>query len=98
VQTLAALLSGIVGGQSTPLPPIATKGPDGRKPESRVQRVARGLDHARILEERSFLPSAERFLTPLAFETLVLVRDGSVGGRGGAALMIHVLEKGRALP
>jgi hypothetical protein len=31
-------------------------------------------------------------------ETLVLVMDGSVVGRGCAALMIHVIDKGRALP
>jgi hypothetical protein len=45
VQTLAALMSGIVGGKSTQLPHIATKVPDGSKPESRVKRFARWLDH-----------------------------------------------------
>ena len=34
VPTLAALISGIVGGKSTQLPHIATKVPDGSKPES----------------------------------------------------------------
>ena len=38
--TLAALISGIVGGKSTQLPHIATKVPDGTKPESRVKRLA----------------------------------------------------------
>src|SRR6516165_1257706 len=52
VQTLAALISGIVGSKSTQLPAIATKVPDGTKPV----------------------------------------------GRGCAALMIHVIYKGRALP
>jgi len=32
VQTLAALMSGIVGGKRTQLPHIATKVPDGSKP------------------------------------------------------------------
>ena len=36
--TLAALISGIVGSKNTQLPPIATKVPDGTKPESRVKR------------------------------------------------------------
>jgi hypothetical protein len=45
-----------------------------------------------------FLPYAERLLTCLALETLVLVIDGSVVGRGGVALMVHVVYKGRALP
>src|SRR3989441_7746596 len=98
VQTLAALRSGIVGGKSTQLPHIATKVPDGSKPESRVKRFARWLDNDRILEEMSFVPYAELLLTPLALETLVLGMDGSVVGRDGTALMFHVLYKGRALP
>src|SRR5205823_1762467 len=98
VQTLAALISGIVGSKSTQLPTIATKVPDGTKPESRVKRFARWVDNDRILEEMYFLPYAELLLTHLAVETLVLVMDGSVVGRGCAALMIHVLYKGRALP
>jgi Transposase DDE domain len=98
LQTLAALISGIVGSKSTQLPHIATKVPDGTKPESRSKRFARWLDNDRILEELYFLPYAELLLTHLALETLVLVMDGSVVGRGCAALMIHVLYKGRALP
>src|SRR5947208_16863281 len=98
VQTLAALISGIVGGKSTQLPHIATKVSDGSKPESRVKRFARWLDNERILEEMYFLPYAESLLTHLAIETLVLVMDGSVVGRDCAALMIHVIYKGRALP
>ena len=96
--TLAALISGIVGGKSTQLPHIATKVPDGTKPESRVKRFARWLDNERILEEMYFLPYAEILLAHLALETLVLVMDGSVVGRGCVALMIHVIYKGRALP
>src|SRR5256712_1705561 len=98
VQTLAALISGIVGGKSTQLPHIATKVSDGSKPESRVKRFARWLDNEGILEEMYFLPYAESLLTYLAVETLVLVMDGSVVGRGCTALMIHVIYKGRALP
>jgi len=71
VQTLAALISGIVGGKSTQLPHIATKVSDGSKPESRVKRFARWLDNERILEEMYFLPYAESLLTHLALETLV---------------------------
>ena len=61
--TLAALISGIVGGKSTQLPHIATKVPDSYKPESRVKRFARWLDNERILEEMYFLPYAEILLT-----------------------------------
>ena len=98
VQTLAALMSGIVGGKSTQLPHIATKVPDGSKPESRVKRFARWLDNDRILEEMYFVPYAEILLIHLALETLVLVMDGSVVGRDCTALMIHVISKGGALP
>jgi Transposase DDE domain len=98
LQTLAALISGIVGSKSTQLPTLATKVPDGTKPESRVKRFTRWIDNERILEEMYFLPYAEILLTHLALETLVLVMDGSVVGRGCAALMIHVIYKGRALP
>jgi Transposase DDE domain len=96
--TLAAFISGIVGSKSTQLPSIATKIPNGTKPESRVKRLTRWLDNARILEEVYFLPYAEILLMHLAIETLVLVMDGSVVGRGCVALMLHVIYKGRALP
>src|ERR1700741_3745157 len=96
--TLAALMSGIVGSKSTQLPHIATKVPDGTKPESRVKRFARWVDNAHILEEVYFLPYAEVLLCHLALQTVVLVMDGSVVGRGCNALMLHVVYKGRALP
>jgi hypothetical protein len=96
--TLAALMSGIVGSKSTPLPHIATKVPDGTKPESRVTRLARWCDKAHILEEMSFLPYADVLLRHLALQTVGLVMDGSGVGRGCPALMLHVGYTGRALP
>jgi len=98
LNTLAALISGIVGSKSTQLPHIATKVPDGTKPESRVKRFARWVDNAHILEEVYFLPYAEVLLCHLALQTVVLVMDGSVVGRGCNALMLHVVYQGRALP
>ena len=96
--TLAALISGIVGSKSTQLPSVATKIPDGAKPESRVKRLTRWLDNERVLEEVYFLPYVDLLLAQLALETLVVVMDGSVVGRGCLALMLHVVYKGRALP
>jgi hypothetical protein len=96
--TLAALISGIVASKHTQLPHIAAKVPDGSKPESRVKRFARWVDNNTITEEVYFLPYAKLLLAHLAFQTLVLVMDGSVVGRGCVALMIHVVYKGRALP
>src|SRR6266436_9197575 len=98
LNTLAALISGIVGSKSTHLPHIATKVPDGTKPESRVKRFARWCDNADILEEVYFLPYAEVLLRHLALQTVVLVMDGSGVGRGCPALMMHVVYQGRALP
>ena len=62
VNTLAALISGIVGGKSTQLPHIAAKVPDGTKPESRVKRFARWLDNDHMLEEAYCLPYADILL------------------------------------
>jgi hypothetical protein len=98
LSTRAALISGIVGGKSTQLPHIATKVPDGTKPESRVKRFTRWLDNDRILEEVYFLPYAEVLRRHLAVQTVVLVMDGRGVGRGCPALMLHVVYKGRALP
>jgi hypothetical protein len=61
-------------------------------------RWSRWLDNEHIKEEIYFLPYAELLLQCLALETLVLVMDGSVVGRGCCALMISVIYKGRALP
>jgi hypothetical protein len=60
--TLAALISGIVGSKSTPLPSVATKIPDGTRPESRVKRLTRWLDNERLLEEVYFLPYVDILL------------------------------------
>jgi len=98
LRTLAALISGIVGSKSTELPHMAAKVPNGTKPDSRVKRFARWLDNPHILEEVYFLPYADVLLQHLAWQTVVLVMDGSGVGRGCTALMIHVVYKGRALP
>jgi hypothetical protein len=49
---LAALISGIVGSKSTQLPSIATKIPDGARPESRVKRLTRWLDNERVVFQK----------------------------------------------
>jgi hypothetical protein len=88
----------MVGGKSPQLPPIATKVPEGTKPESRVKRLTRWLDNAHILEEVYFLLYADVLLRHVALQTVVLVMDGSVVGRGGLALRLHGVYQGRALP
>jgi hypothetical protein len=98
LNTLAALISGIVGGKSTQLPQIAAKVPDASMPESRVKRFSRWFDNDSIREEVYFLPYAEVLLRHVALQTVVLVMDGSGVGRGCCALMMHVISQGRALP
>ena len=96
--TLAALISGIVASKSTQLPKVAAHVPAGAQPESRVKRFARWLKNNQVTAEMYFIPYAEGLLAHLALQTLGLVMDGSVVGRGCIALMIHVVYKGRALP
>jgi hypothetical protein len=96
--TLAAFISGIVASKSTQLPKVASNVPDGTKPESRVKRLARWVDNDTITADVYFFPYAQALLAQLALQTLVLVIDGSVVGRGCVALMMHVVYKGRALP
>jgi hypothetical protein len=98
VTTLAAMISGIVGSKSTQLPHIATKVPDGTQCESRVKRFARWVRNDKITADGYFVPYAQVLLAQLACQTLVLIIDGSVVGRGCVALMMHVVYKGRALP
>ncbi len=87
-----------MGSKSTQLPPIATKVPDGTKPERRVTRFARWCANAHLLEEVYLLPSVEVLRRPRALETVGLVMAGRGVGRGCPALMSPVVAKGRALP
>lgn len=98
LHTLAAMISGIVGSKSTNLPQIASKIPDGTKPESRVKKYYRWLTNDRIGAELYFLPFAADLLISLAHNPLVLAMDGSEAGRGCLVLMISVIYDGRALP
>ena len=90
LSTLAALIRGMVGSKSTQRPTIAAKVPNGTPPDSRVKRFARGVDNDPILEEVYVFPYADLLLRHCALQTLVRVRDGSVAGRGGMALMLPV--------
>jgi hypothetical protein len=103
LNTLAAMISGIVGSGSTNLPKIAGKVP-GRvreqkaKAESRVRRFERWTRNKDIESETFFLPFAVALLQSLAHVPLVLVIDGSIVGRGCMTLVVNVVYKQRALP
>ncbi len=98
MNTLAGLISGIVGSKSTNLPHIANRVPDSTEPDSRVKRFSRWVDNDYINIETYFLPYAEALLASLADRTLPLVMDGSEVGRGCLALLISVVFRNRALP
>jgi hypothetical protein len=70
---------------------MATKVPDGTQAESRVKRFVRWVRNDRITEEIYFVPYAQVLLAHLALQTLVLIIDGSVVGRGCVALMMHIV-------
>ena len=98
LNTLAGLISGIVGSKSTNLPHVASKVPDGRKVDSRVKQFARWVSNDNIEFEIYFLPYAEALLSSLASHPLDLVMDGSTVGRGCLALLVSVVYQKRALP
>lgn len=103
LNTLSAMISGIVGSRSTNLPAIAGKvpvgaGSRGAKTESRVRRFERWLRNKAVESETFFLPFAKALLVSLSHAPLVLAIDGSIVGRGCMTLMLSLVYKQRALP
>lgn len=98
VNTLAHLISGIVGSKKCHLSAIASKVPVGGLRESRIKRYARWLANARITAQTYFLPYAQALIQSLPDGPLALVMDGSAVGRGCMALVVSVIYKKRALP
>lgn len=98
LQTLAAMVSGIVGSKRTNLPAVAGQVPDGTKRESRVKKYSRWIINERIDAEQYFLPYADALLSSLAHCPLLLAMDGSEVGRGCLTLMVSVIYRKRALP
>ena len=98
LNTLAAMISGIVGSKNTQLPKIASKVPQEAKPTSVEKRVKRWIINEKIDGDHYFLPFAEALLTKLGLQEIVLAMDGSIVGRGCITLMVNVIYKKRALP
>jgi len=98
LRTLALLISGIVGSKKCQLPAIATKSAHSSLRESRIKRLTRFLQNARITPEVYFLPYVQALLHSLPEGPLVLVMDGSSVGQGCVALVVSVVYKKRALP
>jgi len=98
LNTLAWMISGIVGSKRANYPEIAKKSPDGNKPTSREKRFSRWVNNERVDFESYFAPFAVALLLSLVNGPLVLAIDGSEVGRGCLALMVSVVYQGRALP
>ncbi len=98
LNTLAWLISGIVGSKRTNYSKIAQKAPDGNKPASREKRFSRWVNNKRVDFETYFAPYVAALLLSLLDGPLVLVIDGSEVGRGCLTLMVSLIYQGRALP
>jgi len=99
LNTLVALICGLIGGQHAHLSTIADHAPsDGATQESVIKRFRRFLQHAAHTVDRWLLPVAQALLQALAHQPILLVMDGSVVGRGCLALLVSVVYHGRALP
>jgi hypothetical protein len=98
LNTLAGLISGIVGSRRTNLPLIASHVPDGTHPDSRAKRFSRWINNEEVEAKVYFLPFAEPLLRSLAARPLGLIMDGSTVGRGCLTLMVSVVYQQRALP
>ncbi len=98
LNTLVAMICGIVGSQRVNLPAIAGHAPSASQVSSQIKQFKRWLINERIEEQVYFLPFLAPVLASLAAQTLVLVIDGSGVGRGCVTLMVSIVYQGRALP
>jgi Transposase DDE domain len=99
LNTLVAMICGLIGGKHAHLPTIADHAPShGATQESVIKRFRRFLQHEAHTVDGWFLPVAQALLQALAHQPIRLVMDGSVVGRGCLALMVSVVYHGRALP
>ncbi len=98
MNTLAAMITGIIIGKQTQLPQIAANVPEMIKLPSTEKRFKRLLINESVTEQIYFLPFIQSVLINLGLEEMVLAIDGSLVGRGCICLMINLIYKGRALP
>jgi len=98
MNTLSAMITGIILGKDTQLPKIALNVPEPIKLPSTEKRFKRLIINEKVDEQTYFLPFIQRVLANLALEEMVLAIDGSLVGRGCICLMISLIYKNRALP
>ncbi|MBL7163866.1 MAG: transposase [Anaerolineales bacterium] len=99
LNTLAALVAGMVQGKSSQLPTIARHAPEVAKAESRIKKYSRWLQNERTGYKAHYLPFAQEILNNLAkIRPLVFMIDGSDVGHHCITLMISLVYRKRALP
>lgn len=98
MNTLTAMITGIIIGKETQLPQIATNVPERIKLPSTEKRFKRLVINKNVTEQSYFLPFIQSLLSRLDLEEMVLAIDGSLVGRGCICLMVSLIYKGRALP
>jgi len=99
MNTLAALVCGIVQGKSCQLPNIAKNAPDAVRPESRIKRYSRWIQNEQVDFAVYYLPFIQQILNGLcSIRPLVFVMDGSEVGHECITLMVSALYGKRALP
>jgi hypothetical protein len=98
MNTLTAMITGIIIGKETQLPQIAANVPEDIKLPSTEKRFKRLLINENVTEQTYFLPFVQSVLINLGLEEMVLAIDGSLVGRGSICLMISLIYKRRALP
>ena len=99
LNTLTAMICGIVGSQRTNLPQVASQAlAQGILQEILIKRFSRWVNNDQITQELYFLPYTEALLACFSHLPVTLVIDGSAVGRRCVALVISVVYKKRALP
>ena len=98
MNTLTAMITGIIIGKETQLPQIAANVPETIKLPSTEKRFKRLIINKKITEQTYFLPFVKSVLSTLGLQEMILAIDGSLVGRGCICLMISLIYKRRALP
>jgi len=99
LNTLAAMISGIVQAKSCQLPTIARKVPLPAKADSRAKQFSRWVQNEHIDQTSYYLPFVQELLSYLADHgELTFVIDGSEVGHHCIALMVSLIYRKRALP
>lgn len=99
LNTLAAMICGIVLSQNSQLEKIARKVPENNQVESRIKRFTRFNQHEEIGAEIYYLPFISPLIEALARSgSLTLAMDGSQTGRNSMTLMVSLIYGKRAIP